>query len=1203
MPSHLLSIEVQGYKTFANRFRFDFPGEITCVVGPNGSGKSNIADAIRWVMGEQSYNLLRARKTEDLIFSGSSNRPRAGMASVTITFNNEDNWFPLDYSEVTITRRAYRDGQNEYFLNNQKVRLKDVSELLSRSGVTPRTYTIIGQGLVDAALSLRPDERRQFFEEAAGISLHRKRREEALTRLDTTHRNLDRVADILSELKPRLSSLEKQASRAIEQERIKTELSTLMKEWYGYHWHRTQDEIQRSQEILRLQEERLEKSKINKEQIDASIKEIQDELYAVRNALGGWHAESSELHKHLEAVNRSMAVSEERLRSINEQTNFMESDLARLDEEAKSIRMRIDQDEKEKLDVLSEKEELTAFLNDAEHKYQELVRQRKAITIEKENAEREYNRLESEKVRVKVQIQEFSDRLESYGPLKNRLQTERAGAETHLQTRQTESDRLEQEVRLIRSALDDQQGKIKGLDKERSALKIELEKLTKSLNVLENEKTKKTSQKDIYLTSIHSNDHLGSNAKTFLQTLKSSFHDISIDSLLNSFSVEKGYEKAIAAGLGEYLDAFLLYKNNDLDRLLNFISEKDIGRVVLFPAWKGSMNQSQENDGVFSKLLGRGADFVHFKSGEISPMIQSLLEDILVVEDRSAALEIRAHVSKHRCVVTVSGDVFRGNSAIISGKDQRDGFFVVQRRIDELSGEIEGLDGEIRTKTSDIKAADQSLNEKIKLQRDLEKEFGARQRNLEITLQKRNKTRLHIEEIQRQMKYLNQQTASIDQQIKDVTEKIDGLQKKLRDLEGNATQAYQFLQEKLRALKALDEGELQLEINHWRTKLAVIQKSAEEVERRLTLDANRSSELLKQKQSLENRKMSVQTEVETIQTSQTGYLERTSALHEALDALSQKIEPAEQAVLSMEGEISKRSEEQNLLQQRLTAAERYVTQAHLDLSRRNDEMEKLREKIEDDFGLVHLEYKREIIGPTPLPLNGMVDELPLVESLSSDLDETIKRQKALLRRIGPINPDATSEFESVKERFDHLTTQMADLEKADKDLREIISELDTLMKKEFQATFKLVAQAFKEMFTRLFGGGSARLILLDEENPTEAGIEIEAQLPGKRKQGLAVLSGGERSLTAVALIFALLKVSPTPFCVLDEVDAALDEANVGRFGELLRELSEQTQFIVITHNRNTVQLADVIYGVTMSRDSTSQVISLKMDEVSDNLVN
>ncbi len=300
MTPRLKSLELHGYKTFASRTLFEFTGDITAIVGPNGSGKSNIADSLRWVLGEQSYSLLRGRKTEDMIFAGSEMRPRAGMASATITFYNEDGWLPIDFNEVSITRRAYRDGQNEYLLNGQKVRLKEISELLGRSGLAERTYTIIGQGLVDAALSLKPEERRRFFEEAAGIGLYRARREEALNRLDATRRNLERVQDILAELEPRLGSLEKQARRAMEYDRIRADLRLLLRDWYGFHWRRVQQEVVHCSEMVRAQEARLERARERHSEVEVQLDDLRGKLQALRGDLNTWHTAAAALHTQWE---------------------------------------------------------------------------------------------------------------------------------------------------------------------------------------------------------------------------------------------------------------------------------------------------------------------------------------------------------------------------------------------------------------------------------------------------------------------------------------------------------------------------------------------------------------------------------------------------------------------------------------------------------------------------------------------------------------------------------------------------------------------------------------------------------------------------------------------------------------------------------------------------------------------------------------
>jgi len=329
----LKSIELHGYKTFASQTTFEFAGMVTAIVGPNGSGKSNVADSLRWVLGEQSYSLLRGKKTEDMIFSGSEFRPRAGMASATVVFDNSDGWLPIDFSEVSITRRAYRDGQNEYLVNGQRVRLKDVTELLAQSGLAERTYTIIGQGVVDAALSLKAEERRRLFEEAAGIGLYRARREEAQRRLETTRRNLERVQDILAELQPRLRSLERQARRAQEYEQIRADLRILLREWYGYHWHQAQKELHEDRDLARKQEIALEKARKAYQELDQKISVERSQLQSLRARLNGWHRQLAALHTQREELSTQRAVASERFRSLAEQRQSAQAELARLQDE------------------------------------------------------------------------------------------------------------------------------------------------------------------------------------------------------------------------------------------------------------------------------------------------------------------------------------------------------------------------------------------------------------------------------------------------------------------------------------------------------------------------------------------------------------------------------------------------------------------------------------------------------------------------------------------------------------------------------------------------------------------------------------------------------------------------------------------------------------------------------------------------------
>ena len=392
--------------------------------------------------------------------------------------------------------------------------------------------------------------------------------------------------------------------------------------------------------------------------------------------------------------------------------------------------------------------------------------------------------------------------------------------------------------------------------------------------------------------------------------------------------------------------------------------------------------------------------------------------------------------------------------------------------------------------------------------------------------------------------------------------------------------------------------EFQSQVAHWNTQAAVAERALADGNNRQRERESALERADRTRSGLQARATELENTLHALEKERAERRQAERNVGEEIEALRVTIEPAEVELEKVEQEQGELQKVETSARQALSKAEHNHAQARITLARRQEALVALRNRIEDDFGLVAFEYSEDVSGPTPLPLQGMVEQLPLVNQLSPEIEETIKRQRAQLRRMGSVNPEAQSEYQEVKQRFAFMTEQIADLEKADADVRQVIAELDALMEREFRKTFDAVAVEFKEIFTRLFGGGSARLVLTDPDDLTDTGIDIEARLPGRRSQGLSLLSGGERSLTAVALVFSLLKVSPTPFCVLDEVDAMLDEANVGRFRDLLRELSENTQFVVVTHNRNTVQVADVIYGFTMGRDSASQVLSLKLDEVS-----
>lgn len=1200
MASRLKSLELLGYKTFASKTLLEYPAPITAVVGPNGAGKSNVADAIRWVLGEQSYSLLRGRKTEDMIFAGSEQRARASMASASITFDNEDGWLPIDFGEVSITRRAYRDGQNEYLLNGQRVRLKEISELLAQSGLAERTYTIIGQGLVDTALSLKPDERRRFFEEAAGIGLYRGRREEALNRLDNTRRNLERILDILSELEPRLQSLERQAKRVQEYERIKADLQVLLRDWYGYHWRRVQKEIIHARGALRAQEARLEQTRIKYNQIENQLTQTRNRLQVLRGNLNEWHAESAGYHSQREKVSRELAILDERQRSILDRRSNLSLDLAKLEEDCRA--------RKEKLALLVEEQEryqkeLEAALAQstlASQALQKRQEERTAIEMKTKEVRRQLVQEETGQVRLRARNQELENRIET---LQSSLDSARTSLSNEnatfgdLENRLKKMERLAEEAQF---AVEESEEALQTLRSRREELTTQRKQAQDVHSRLETESSRILAQYQVLEEAEKTFSGLNQGAQFLLETARKGRLGGGYQALSSLLDVPAKFEKAVAAALGEYLDGIVVDVETDPESALVLLEKEEKGRAVLLLLDARSEGRSLSLSGGL-KALPLASNVVQAPK-KIMPLVQRLLGQVVIVSDREGARKVVQELPETARVVTYSGEVFYGSGVVIAGRDNRSTVISRPRQKRELQENLAELDNKLEESATRIHKIDELITSLSSEEQKLIKEQNLLNQRLRDHLNSQQQAKLEVEQARQRIGWHKNQVVEVEAQIQKAGQEIQRMTGLIADAAQKIEALNLQLREYNRQLAGLPLDELQTQVAHWNTGAAVASQTVKSSSQRLDEHRQSIAANLAQQEDLRTRSEKQDALQKELEKTKADLRAEEIRLNQQIDTIQSKIEPAEKDLETLEKEYNSAQENQMTAQQAVTVAERHATQAQLELTRQREVLDNLRGKIEDDFGLVSYEYSTNFEGQEPLPFGTMVKDLPVLVEISPDLEENINRQRSLLRRIGAINPDAMTEYQAVLERYSFLKTQIDDLEKADADLRQVIGELDELMRREFRKTFDAVATEFRQMFTRLFGGGSARLVLTDEENPTETGIDIEARLPGRREQGLSLLSGGERSLTAVALIFALLKVSPTPFCVMDEVDAMLDEANVGRFCELLKELSEKTQFIVITHNRNTVQTSDVIYGVTMGRDSASQLISLRLDELSEEMV-
>ena len=1198
MPLRLKSLELQGYKTFASRTVFEFASGITAIVGPNGSGKSNIADSLRWVLGEQSYTLLRGKKTEDMIFSGSEHRARAGMAQATITFDNTEQWLPVDFSEVAMSRAAHRDGHNDYLINGQQVRLREMNELLAQAGLSERTYTILGQGLVDASLALKADDRRRLFEEAAGVGLYRSRRDDALKRLDNTARNLERVLDIMAELEPRIKSLERQAKRAIDFARAQADMKMILREWYGYHWHRAQRDLTDVREAVRGQEARVHDSRAVHEATQAEYSAFRERLSGLRAQLNGWHRQSAELHNQREAISRELAVLEERRRALTNTQASVLSDQEHALDELHIANERFHEAEQDIARVQNEFDEAKRQLETCNLQLASRNAERAALEEQLALTRNQIENFSQQRAENNARLDELKSRSESQAQKIEQAKAGIASGESLLaQTKtQYESARKEREqanltLQEAEEKVLSKKGEVERIERERREA---LEQRTKE----ESDHSRLKAQLEVLEQSEQSLAGYAEGARYLLDAARQSKLTGARGAFSAALDVPAELETAIAAALGDTLDAVLL-DENQFEDALSLLESDDAGRAVLLPI--GDTAEVYKVSDVFEGCLGVASELVNAPD-ELRGAVRLMLGHTLIARDRNFARRLIRDLPTHARVVTLRGEVFRGDGLVIAGKTASSSALGRSRQKREFASTLSGLVARLAESNERVERLSNQLSG---AQRELaQADTDARESRVRLgeCQETEQQAGLESESTQRQLEWQKNQLTQLESEAQD----SESIQRRISDsqneVEGHSSEAQSQLKDISAKLNEIAVDELQEQASYWSTRAAVAEQSVagavakrDERAKEITRLDSRRVELASRLQESENSLNGLDHEKARLRENETG-------LHVQIEEMRVLIEPAEKDLETAEQE-EKRLQESEANAQRIFAnTERSHGQVQLEQMRKQEALDNLHQKITDDFGLVMFDYAADVSGPVPLPLDGMVEQLPIVTELAPEIEEQLNHHRAQIRRMGPINPDAKTEYDQESERFTFMKTQVEDLRKAEVDLKQVVAELDEITKREFVRTFDAVDKEFRETFVRLFGGGSARLALTDPENLVDTGIEIEARLPGRREQGLAMLSGGERSLTAIALVFALLKVSPTPVCVMDEVDAMLDEANVGRFRDLLVDLSKQTQFIIITHNRNTVQAADVIYGITMGRDSASQIISLRLDQVTDDML-
>ncbi len=1175
----LKKLILQGYKTFASKTEFVFDDGITAVVGPNGSGKSNVADALRWVLGEQSFSALRGKRSTDMIFAGSQSRARAGMAQAILTLDNADNWLPIEYSEVEIGRRVHRSGESEYILNGQKVRLKDIADLLATSGLAERTYTIIGQGLIDQALSLRAEERRALFEEAAGINHYKSKRAETLRRLEETQRNLQRVHDILAEIEPRLASLKRQASRARNYEQIAADLRNLLRFWYGFKWEQAKKEMRRVRETavsaeqawqnarrtLLAQQHKVDGLRRQMHQLQQQVNDSQASRDSLREQMGKNQREVAILSERQQALERQLADIAQELPGLEQQQGTAQAELLAATAELEAAQASLNADQTQ----------LQHFNLTFQTQQQEIGRWQAALKQAETEFQQGQKRLAQAEGQYSVWRTQFTNMTQpsTTADLPPEVVTLRAEVERLTAVWQS-AQQVQQELHQKRSEANEL----------RLAVIRELKPLRQRVSEQETAVNKQRNE----LARLETRVELLTQLRQKTLNLPTGIRSMGVLSEL--LTIPPAYQTAVAAALAHRLTMVVLPDETTLWQLLNSKNKTSVTAVALSRLLPPAPLEKPAD----AAVVGWASEVVTYNPA-FQPLVQTVLGRVLLVKETETAYRLAHQLPPGCLVVTLAGFVAEVDG-VVRQQNQQGAQDSLAREVElgKTADELKRVQAEINERETAVVAQQTMIQEKQTQSDELQNEERRLGRLEQEASQRVSQAQRQLDQAKQQLMFWQRQQEAQQQEAKRLQERLQLLENQIvleKETVVKWETAVSTAHTSLQALPVAEAQQqrqsLQQQITTTRTIVAGRQavvdsrrSTLQQVERQLNRLREQQSALQKQQQSSDLA--AANSELQRLQ-------QTLSHLEETFAPLQSSLNKARQEMATVE-------EETAVWQKRAHDLETHFTQGRIALSQHKNELEGLQERIKADLGLVALTYDEDQTGPTPLPMTDVVEALPQVTELPPDIEENIHHHRGQLQRMGAINPDAPAEYETTQTRFDFMTRQVKDLSETDQQLRQVIAELDKLTSQAFGETVEKVNAVFGPTFERLFGGGAARLVLTDPDNLTISGVDIIARLPNRREQGLGLLSGGERSLTAVALIFSLLKVSPTPFCVLDEVDAALDEANINRFRDLLQELSQQTQFIVITHNRGTVQTAQTVYGISMAADSASQAISIRPEE-------
>ncbi|MCM1182737.1 MAG: chromosome segregation protein SMC [Roseburia sp.] len=1178
---YLKSIEVQGFKSFANKIKFEFHQGITGIVGPNGSGKSNVADAVRWVLGEQRIKQLRGESMQDVIFSGTELRKPLGYSYVAITFDNADHALTIDYDEVTVARRLYRSGESEYSINGTPCRLKDVNELFYDTGIGKEGYSIIGQGQIEKILSGKPEEKRELFDEAAGIVKFKKRKATAQKKLEDEKNNLVRVNDILSELEKQVEPLEKQSEKARVYLRKREELKELDVNMFLLENERISNQLAEVTGNYAIAQEEYDNTVVQYDRVKAEYDDIQTRITELEQ-------EIEETRSTLTDASVMRGKLEGEINVLKEQIRSAQGNEQHFQERIAAISAQISEREADRDKILADK---AVFDGQVAALEKERDAAKGALSEVQAHIEELNNRIEENKNRI---IETLNDRatikskLSSFDTMMEQLRIRRAELNSRLLRAKSDEAEREAEIKALREEFEeindriiDVNGRLSEMDEKSGTFRERLTRKDDEIKTLQAQYQREKSKLDTISNLTERYEGYGNSIQKVMEQKEKNKGIIGV--IADIIKVDKEYETAIETALGGNIQNIVTEDEDVAKKMIGFLKQNRFGRATFLPLTSITDPQRFKTPEVLAEkgVIGLADTLVRTDS-KYANVAKTMLGRIVVVDHVDNAIRIARKYGYSVRMVTLEGELLVPGGAISGGAYKNSSNLLGRRR------ELEELAKKLKETKAKVEAAEQDI-EDIKAERnELRKAIEDTKAELQELFIRQNTARLNV--------------VTAEERKSEAEQGFDALKNEEQEMERRVREIDAEKDTIAKELQASEESEQSIEqsITAWQRELEAYRED-ESGKTELVSEWDVEYEKLLQKQEFE------QTNLERIESELARHREELSEVQTSLDASLEEAEEKRHSIEEIEKTIAASDttqsdaeialKEKQQTREELAQKQRNFFSTREEISERknaldkevyrlNSQREKLEEALETQMNYMWSEYEITLNNAVSMRNEEMTD-IPEMRRQISTIKEDIKK-------LGDVNVNAIEDYKSLMERYTFLKNQHDDLIEAEKTLEGIIEELDSAMRKQFSEKFAEIRQEFDKVFKELFGGGKGALELIEDEDILEAGIRIIAQPPGKKLQNMMQLSGGEKSFTAIALLFAIQNLKPSPFCLLDEIEAALDEQNVNRFAKYLNKLTKHTQFIVITHRRGTMEQADRLYGITMQEKGVSTLVSVNL---------